>query len=357
VWQPDFIESKFQTKDAYFQYTEQWQKAGWVRGGIQDIPFGFEIGNSSAGMENIERSRYENKTVFNGEKGLGLVAGYTSSAFPLNAKIGWLNGQNQQSVLTDWSATQDPRNFVGRLGFATAAPDLGLAASGGVSYYFDEKILTDNTNGGSIREFRNDSFVTVTGRFRQDLNTGILGVDLQGNYAIPHVLGLKLLGEYYQGKIVGNSGSLNIYTGAAPGTILTTGGSGYNAIPDIRNTLGFYVSGIVNPVALLPQLQLVYRFDYFDPNTDVSGNGIVKAKGFSATDIAYTTNTIGVNWLVNGNLKVSLFYDFVNNETTNDPALDGWANGVAKTGLYTAKSDLSKNIDDDALTLRAQVMF
>jgi len=246
---------------------------------------------------------------------------------------------------------------VGRLGFATAAPDLGLAASGGVSYYFDEKILTDNTNGGSIREFRNDSFVTVTGRFRQDLNTGILGVDLQGNYAIPHVLGLKLLGEYYQGKIVGNSGSLNIYTGAAPGTILTTGGSGYNAIPDIRNTLGFYVSGIVNPVALLPQLQLVYRFDYFDPNTDVSGNGIVKAKGFSATDIAYTTNTIGVNWLVNGNLKVSLFYDFVNNETTNDPALDGWANGVAKTGLYTAKSDLSKNIDDDALTLRAQVMF
>ncbi len=349
VWQPNFLETKFETKDAYFQYTEQWLKSIWVKGGIQDIPFGFEIGNSSSGMELIERSRYENNSVFNGEKTLGLVAGYTPSELPINLKIGWLNGQPQQAVTGDWSATQDPKNFVGRVGFTTAFNELGLSVDGGASYFYDSKVLTDTAKGGTYTQFRNDSMVKITSSFRNDLKTGILGLDLQSTYEIPGLGGFKLLGEYYMGKIVGQPGGIKLYTGAALSTA------------EIRNTLGYNITGVLNPVQFLPKLQLVYRYDYFDPNTDVDGNGIIKAKGFSAADIAYTTNTIGLNWFVNGNLKVSLFYDIVSNETTTDAALNG-AGGktpgtAAYTAAYVAKNDLSGNIDDNILTVRAQVAF
>ena len=353
VWQPNFIESKFETKDAYFQYTEQWMKSVYVRAGIQDIPFGFEIGNSSSGMELIERSLYENNSVFNGEKTLGIMAGYNSANFPINAKIGWMNGQPQQAVTGDWSATQDPKNVVGRLGFTTAFNDLGLSIDGGASYFYDSKLLTDTAKGGSLKEFRNDSFVTVTGRNRQDLNTGIWGLDLQSTYEIPGLGGFKLMGEYYQGKIVGQTGSIKLYTGAA----FTTA--------EIRNTQGFYIAGVLNPVEFLPQLQLVYRFDYYDPNTDVDGDKIDATRGFSKTDIAYTTNTIGLNWFVNGNFKISLYYDIKANETTAAPSLDGYkgdasrtlVQGATKSGLYTAANDYSSNIDDNILTLRGQVAF
>ena len=366
AWEPNFLESKFSINTATIKYTEQWLKSFWVLGGIQDIPFGYEIGYSSSGMEWLERSRFEQKSVFNGEKTLGAVLGFTSNDIPVNFKFGWLNGQTQQSVITDWSATQDPKNFVGRLGFTTAFNDLGLSVDGGASYYYDSKLLTDTTNGGSIREMRNDSLVTVNHRFRQDLNTGVYGADLQATYEIPGLGGLKLLGEYYGGKVVGNNGNLLIYTGAAPGTVLTTGGSAYNAIPDIRNVQAFYAAAVLNPVAFLPQLQLLYRFDYFDPNSDVSGNQIQGEKvALGAADVAYTTQSLGLNWFVNGNFKVCLAYDIVSNETTNAPSMDGWSSdkartvvqGALKTGTYTAKNDFSKDIDDNVLTLRGQVSF
>lgn len=358
VWQPNFLESKFETKDAYIQYTEQWLKAIYLRAGIQDIPFGFEIGNSSSGMELIERSRFENNSIFNGEKTLGVVAGYSSSDFPyVNLKAGWLNGQPQAAVTSDWSATQDPKNFVGRAGVSFAFNDAGLSIDAGQSVFYDAKYLTDTTSNaagaGYIKEVRNDSLVKVYGKFRTQVRTIVSGEDVQLTYEIPYVGGLKVLAEYYQGKVAGQAGNIKLYTGAA------------YASSDIRNVQGYYAAAILNPVAFLPQLQLVYRFDYYDPNTDVSGSTIDAKRGFSSTDIAYTTNTVGLNWFVNGNFKISLFYDFVANETTSAPSLDGWSSdasrtvalGALKTGTYTAKSDFSKNIKDDVLTLRGQVAF
>jgi phosphate-selective porin len=354
VWQPNFIESKFETKDAYLQYTEQWFKAVSLRAGIQDIPFGYEIGNSSSGMELIERSQYENNSVFNGEKTLGILAGFNSPTFPyVNAKVGWFNGQTQQAVTGDWTATQDPKNIVGRVGVSFAFNDAGLSIDAGQSYFYDSKILTVDSLKENIKGRGYDTFGFVKGRLRNDVNTVISGEDLQLTYEIPMVGGFKLMTEYYQGKIIGVSGSNKLYTGAAATTA------------DVRNTMGFYVAGVLNPINILPQIQLVYRFDYYDPNTDVSGSDIDALRGFSKTDIAYTVNTIGLNWFVNGNFKVSLFYDIKANETTGAPSLDGYAGdakrtqaaGALKTGLYTAANNFSKNIDDNVLTLRGQVAF
>jgi len=370
VWQPNFLESKFETKDAYFQYTEQYLKSIWIRGGIQDIPFGYEIGYSSSAIENIERSRFEKNAIFKDEKDLGVVAGFNSDNIPwVNLKAGWMNGNAPNSVQNDWSAQQDPKNFVGRAGFAVPLEDIGISIDGGASYYYDSKLLTDATKkpgadstnvamNGYYTTFQNDSMVKVYGSFRKDMNTNVLGLDAQLYADVPNFGGVKVLGEYYNGKIVGAVGGLTRYSGAA------------SLSADVRNATGYNVSLILNPVVYLPQLQLVYRYDYFDPNTDVSGDGIDANKGFSGTDIAYTTNTLGLNWFINGNLKVCLFYDLVANETTSNPNMNGHVNvnagkkdaagkalPASYTGAYTAAKDFTGDVADNVLTLRFQMAY
>jgi len=343
VWQPNFDESGAVTsKDAYLEFQEPWLKAFGIRGGLQDIPFGFEISYSSAAIETMERSRFENKGPFNGEKDAGLVLFVHPPQIPfLNAKIGWTNGQGINV------SYQDPKDITGRVGFTVSANDVGLGVNGGVSYY--NNMFLSATN--SLREVVSDTMKTENGRLRDDLDAHVVGADLEARYKFPVGGSAKLMGEYYGGKVVGATNSLTPYLGVG------------NA--DIRNAMGFYVTGVLNPLAILPELQLVYRYDYYDPNTDVSGNQVDATKGFSAADIAYTTNTIGVNWFVNPNLRLSLAYDIISNETTNAPSLDGWssdagrtlAQGALKTGTYTAKSDFSKDVDDNQLTFRIQVMY
>ncbi len=351
VWQPNFDESgTFSTKDAFLEFQEPWLKAFGVRAGLQDMPFGFEIPYSSSSIETMERSRFENNGPFNGEKDLGVVLFVHPAEVPfLNAKVGWMNGQSNTNV-----SYQDPKDILGRVGFSVPFNDLGLDIDGGVSYYNDQKLLVNDT----LRHYTDSAMKTYTGRLHQKMDAHVLGADLQAYVEIPMVGGLKILGEYYGGKVVGSKNSLKPYLG-------TNIASTSTGVADIRNAMGFYVTTVLNPIAIIPQLQLVYRFDYFDPNTDVSGNKVDAVNGFSSTDIAYTTNTIGVNWFVTGNLRLSLAYDIIANETTSAPSMDGYAGDAKRTvaqaatkgGLYTAKNDFSKNIDENQLTLRLQVMY
>jgi len=335
VWQPNFDETGAVTsKDAFLEFQEPWLKTFGVRGGLQDIPFGFEIPYSSAALETQERSRFENNGPFSGEKDAGLVLFVHPPQIPfLNAKIGWSNGQG---IATSY---QDSKDITGRLGFNVAATDMGVGVSGGVSYYNNVFLSATDT----IREVVSGSMAKETGRLRADLDAHVVGADLQASYKFPVGGFAKVMGEYYGGKVVGANNSLKPYVGVG------------NA--DIRNAMGFYVTGVIDPLAMLPQLELVYRFDYYDPNTDVSGNAVDGSKGFSAADIAYTTNKLGVNWNVNPNLRLSLDYDIIANEKTNAPSMDGWSNGAAKTGTYTATKDFSKDIDDNQLNFRIQVAY
>ncbi|HXP89887.1 MAG TPA: hypothetical protein VN931_03045 [Fibrobacteria bacterium] len=343
VWQPNFDETGAVTsKDAFLQFEEPWLKSFGIRGGLQDIPFGFEIPYSSAAIETQERSRFENNGPFNGEKDVGLVLFVHPAQIPfLNAKIGWTNGQGINA------SYQDPKDIVGRLGFNTSAQDLGLGVSGGVSFYNNMFLSATDT----IREVVSSAMTKEGGRMRDDLDAHVVGADLQAMYKFPFGGSAKVMAEYYGGKVVGATNSLKPYLGVG------------NA--DIRNAMGYYVTGVLNPLAMLPQLQLVYRFDYYDPNTDVSGNSVDAKTGFSSADLAYVTNKIGVNVYLNANLMLSLDYDFIANETTNAPSMDGWssdvgrtvAQGALKTGTYKELTDFSKNVDDDQLNFRIQVMY
>jgi hypothetical protein len=64
--------------------------------------------------------------------------------------------------------------------------------------------------------------------------------------------------------------------------------------------------------------QLGVKFDWYDPNTDVKGDEIGNGgSNINATNIKYSTLSIGYNYYMNANLKLFLWYDFIKNESTS----------------------------------------
>ena len=159
-----------------------------------------------------------------------------------------------------------------------------------------------------------------------------VGGDAQIYYDLPVLGGLSLRGEFITGKQPGTSGSSQFYN---PGGTVTPL---YH-----RNFAGWYVNYIQN-IGL--QHQFVLRYDEYDPNTDVQGSDIgIAGKNLTAADLKYTT--LGIGWVYHwdANVKFTLYYDLVTNETVNA--------STTTTALLPFKEDLKDNV----LTIRMQYKF
>lgn len=84
--------------------------------------------------------------------------------------------------------------------------------------------------------------------------------------------------------------------------------------------------------------QLVLKYDWYDPNTNVETSQINKDTKLTAADLKYSTLGLGYVYYMNENLKWVFWYDVVTNE---------------KTQLVGFTDDLKDNI----FTLRAQYRF
>ena len=88
---------------------------------------------------------------------------------------------------------------------------------------------------------------------------------------------------------------------------------------------------------------VVLKYDYYDPNTKLSGNDIglkaTSAKATNGTDIAYTT--WGFGWITDfdQSLRMTIYYDLVKNETSTNLA------------------GFSKDQKDNVFTVRFQYKF
>jgi len=83
---------------------------------------------------------------------------------------------------------------------------------------------------------------------------------------------------------------------------------------------------------------VVFKYDFYDPNTKVVGQQINSSNKFGLGDVRYQTFGYGVNYLVNQNVKVMAYYDNVVNE---------------KVGIAGYGNDKNDNI----FTLRVQYKF
>jgi hypothetical protein len=158
-------------------------------------------------------------------------------------------------------------------------------------------------------------------------------------FSLESVIGITTLrGEYLTGKQPGSNATNQSF---ASGTAPTT--DTYN-----RQFSAGYVYFIQNIGTT--KNQLVVKYDWYDPNTKVSGNEIVAKSStgiktnLTVNDIKFSTLGLGWNYRFNSQVKFTAYYEIVKNETTG-------ITGANSTNNYT------KDLKDNVLTLRVQYKF
>ncbi len=342
VLQFDVTEKGMGIKDAYMKITEPWMNAVSLTTGVFDRPFGFEISYSSSSRETPERTRLF-QTIFPGERDLGakitIQAPKTSKWNFLKIEGGLFNGTGGTASDFDYK-----KDFIGNIGINKTTKNEKINYAVRASYYNGGyrqptkyiyngfETLTNGNLGYSV-----DSTSTNKGKIAK---REYLGADAQINIDFPFGL-TSLRGEFIQGTQPGTSAT-SASPSADPGTITSFNSSGVqvykNSDTYIRKFNGAYFYFVQN--ILQTKHQLVLKYDWYDPNTSVSGDEIGKSGSkLNNNDLKYTT--IGIGWVYrwDANVKITVYYDLVKNETSKN--LTGY----------------TKDLKDNVFTLRIQYKF
>ncbi|MDR2920734.1 MAG: OprO/OprP family phosphate-selective porin [Tannerella sp.] len=319
VFQLDLTEKGIKFKDAYLQVKDPWLKTNSLRAGIFDRPFGFEISYSSSRRESPERSTVF-ETLFPEERDLGamlhLQAGKNSPWHFLTLQAGLFAGNGIKEE------TDSRKDFIGHL-FANKDINSNLAIGGGISYYHGSVHQgTENVYKMEGKSFVLNSNPDNIGKFAK---RQYFGIDAQ--LYVNSALGMtQLRGEYLFGQQPGQElGS------KSPNTSVLLAIDTY-----IRQFNGGYVI-FIQDLGSMP-LSAVLKYDWYDPNTKVKKDE-VGLNHTGETDILRHTFGVGMLWRINNSLRLQAYYDFKNNEKTeNLPAFTG-------------------NLKDDLFTLRLQYKF
>ena len=321
-------------KDVYLNVKDPWFGTSAFKAGIFDRPFGHEIAYSSSVRESPERSRIF-QTLFPDERDLGamltLQPAKTSSWNFLKLEAGLFAGNGIKPQI------DKHLDFIGRLS-ATKIFGSDMSLSGGVSLYYGGVLQTDS----STFIMKNNIFELESkdrNNIGQLAKRQYVGFDLQ--YSAITSLGMtQLRGEYIFGKNPGNaSASYNFSLNDIQS------GPVY-----MRNIRGGYVI-LVQDLGQVP-LSVIVKYDWYNPNTGVSGNDIAAADSRTgAGDISMSNIGLGLMWRINQALKMTAYYDIVANETTDNlKDTQDVNNNLTKYGY-------EGNRPDNVFTLRLQYKF
>ena len=331
VFQFDGSERGIQTRDFWGRYYENKFDLFHLTAGIFARPFGFEVNYSSSDREAPERGRMS-QLLMRTERDLGAMLTFEprNQNHPLRfLKIdaGIFNGPGLTSV-SDYDSHKD---FIGRL---TVKPQTlnkaGVQLTGSLSAYlggitqFTNEIYRMNDSLDSPG-FLVDASVVPTGRIAP---RRYYGADVQ--LRIPNRKGrTEFRAEYIQGIQTATRASTE-----TPG-IIPHPVSAPTASPlYVRQFNGAYFYYLQHLGS--EKHQFVAKYDWYDPNTRVSGKQIDGK--FTWADIRYNTLGLGYLYYATSNLKLVIWYDMPVNEVTN---LAGY----------------ETNVPDNLLTVRTQYRF
>ncbi|GHV22538.1 hypothetical protein FACS189428_4760 [Clostridia bacterium] len=315
VFQLDLTEKGMGIKDAYLDVKDPWMNSLHFKAGVFDRPFGNEISYSSSRRESPERSTLF-QTLFPEERDLGAALVLQAPKTPLwsilKLEAGLFAGNGIKPE------TDSRKDFIGHLSLAKI---LGseIAFGAGASYYNGgvyqgtEKVFTMDGKG-----FVLNADASNKGKYAK---REYIGLDAQFSLINSVTGATQLRTEYLFGQqpgVAGNSKSPNAATLPTADTY-------------IRNFTGGYVI-FVQDIGNLP-LSAVLKYDWYDPNTKVSGNEIGE-NGTSKADLSYNTFGFGALWRINNNLRLQAFYEIVSNETTANITS---MNGDLKDNLFTLR--------------------
>lgn len=317
----DISESGLKTKDLYLNVLDPWMNSIAIRGGVFDRPFGTEISYSSSRLESPERSRII-QTLFPDEKDLGVMftlqAPKTSPWNVFKLEAGLLSGN---AISQDYKSKKD---IAAHLTYVKSNRTFKYGL--GVSMY-SGSILQTTKNVYSIANgaFAIDSTSTNKNAFAK---RQYFGVD--GQLSFSSSLGLtQIRAEYIAGVQPGASGSSSSPNGFNP--ITATVSDTY-----IRNFSGAYIN-FVQDIGDTKH-SFVVKYDFYDPNTTISGDVIGVAKKTGKADMSYSTLGLGYLYRMNNNVRLMAYYDMVSNESTKVKGYFG-------------------NVNDNLVTVRMQYKF
>ncbi len=311
VMQFDGSERGVVIRDFWGRFYENKFKLFSVTMGMFSRPFGYEINVSSSQRETPERGRMS-QILMKSERDLGAmltVAARNKNAMFSNIywDIGLFNGQGLAGV-TDFDSHKDlishlvlkPIPLFGR---KSALISGGLSIyRGGIINQSDVIYKLKKTQGQF--EMLRDS----AQKNNQSLNPrNYFGADIQLKFPRPNFES-EFRVEYITGVQTGTA-----HSSASPGSYPISA----NSIDPlyIRNFNGAYFYYLQELGS--PKHQFLVKYDWYDPNSKVSGNEISIAKGLSAADIRYNTLGLGYVFYANTSLKFVFYYEFVKNELSS----------------------------------------
>ena len=314
VLQPNFSTTGIVIRDAYVELHDPWIKTFSLWAGQFNRP-NFAIEYSSSEREVPERSRVIRR-LYPGERGIGVKLEVTPPTFPLKVQLAVLNG-NEFRVIDDiygtnvniWSVDFDPfKDIMARVTYGFKLGSFGKLNIGASGYFGWQK---------------SNSTTVLNSDYTLDKNVGVgesvtrhwFGAEMQLYMDI--LGGMEIRAEYLMG-INGYSGATGSFSVVDPAqfnlrndtltiTSLTTNTN--EVIPTIRrNFMGGYVYLIKR---IGKRNQFAFRWDFYDPNTKLSGNQIGLTGYNASTSDIQTINTI------DGNNPVVVLNEVTNNIVEN----------------------------------------
>ncbi len=289
VIQPDFSTGNLSLKDAYAVVNIPKLKNLTLWAGQFNRP-DYEVEYSSSQREVLERSRVI-RAIYPGEREIGVKLEYIGSKIPLKFQLMAMNGNFTGAQAKDYDSRKD---IMGRLVYSIKLPAAGIGIDLGPNYYY----------GGN--RAKTNPYILSSDGVPDSINVGDyldkkwIGSEIQ---IFADILGgLAIKGEYFTGV---NSTASTI---ASTATIAQK-----KADPNkLRNFSGYYIYFIKN---IGSKNQFVAKYDYYDPNTKLSGDP-------ANNDLFYKTLTLAWQYYLNDNIRLSLNYEMPKNETNSTNTKD-----------------------------------
>jgi phosphate-selective porin len=289
VLQPDFSTGNLALKDAYTVVNLPKLKNVTLWVGQMNRP-NYDIEYSSSSRELLERARVTT-TIYPGEREIGAKLEYTGIKVPILFQVMIMNGNFTGTQAKDVDSRKD---VMARLVYSVKLPSAGVGIDFGANHYFGNNLAKSNqyvkNSNGTL-----DSLNNVWRYLDKHWTGGEIRIyaDVLG--------GMSLKGEYVAG--------LN----SVASTIATTSTMAQKkASPNLYNNFaGYYLTLVKNIGA---KNQAVVRYDYYDPNTKLSGDAANGA-------LYYQTWAVAWQYYLNDNIRLTAQYTMPKNETNaSNPA-------------------------------------
>jgi hypothetical protein len=291
VIQPDFSTGNISLKDAYAVVNIPKLKDFTLWTGQFNRP-DYEVEYSSSQREVLERSRFI-RAIYPGEREIGVKLEYIGSTIPLKFQLMAMNGNFTGAQAKDFDSRKD---LMGRLVYSIKLPGAGLGIDLGANGYYGGNRIKYNTFVSNLNGLL-DSTSFKSGDY---LDKNWLGGEIQ---IFADILGgLAIKGEYVAG--VNSASSATNQDSKAKLADMRKDPT------KLRNFSGYYIYLIKN---IGSRNQFVAKYDYYDPNTKLSGDA-------AKNELYYQTLTLAWQYYLNDNIRISLNYEMPKNETnTTNP--------------------------------------